>query len=288
MSAGLDRMAVATGLVAAFLIHGAAIGLWLRADSQRPGAAARETIAVSLNLVETVVIEEAAAEPEAARQAPDLPAAAKPAPSVPAPKKAAVEPDAAPDPKPAERDPPADAPARKPPATTVPDAAEIPDRAPDQPQAVPREAPKAARPAPPLPERAERRPDRDEPRHRKIRRKQAAPSAPSAPARSKSKRAARGPAISASPGQVRNYAALVRARIARHRPRSAPGAGTVVVAFALSRNGALRYARLARSSGNGALDSAALASVRAAAPFPAPPGAMTSRQLSFVLPFHFR
>jgi protein TonB len=92
----------------------------------------------------------------------------------------------------------------------------------------------------------------------------------------------------ASPGQVRRYAGLVRARIARNRPSSRGRRGTAVVRFAISRGGGLRYVRLARSSGDRALDRAALGSVRRAAPFPRPPQGMTAGQLTFSIPFRFQ
>lgn len=92
----------------------------------------------------------------------------------------------------------------------------------------------------------------------------------------------------ASPGEVRSYAAAVRARIARNRPPSQGRRGTALVRFAISRSGSLRYARLARSSGDGALDRAAVGSVRRAAPFPTPPQGMRADQLTFSIPFRFR
>jgi len=108
-------------------------------------------------------------------------------------------------------------------------------------------------------------------------------------ARAASERTGSGRArASASPGQVRSYAATVRARIARNRPSSRGRRGTAVVRFAISRGGGLRYARLARSSGDGALDRAAIASVRRAAPFPRPPRGMSAGQLTFSIPFRFR
>lgn len=108
-------------------------------------------------------------------------------------------------------------------------------------------------------------------------------------ARAASERTGSGqPRAAASPGEVRSYAGLVRARIARNRPSSQGRRGTAVVRFAISRGGGLRYARLARSSGDSILDRAALASVRRAAPFPRPPRGMSAGQLTFSIPFRFR
>ena len=95
-------------------------------------------------------------------------------------------------------------------------------------------------------------------------------------------------AVSASRGAVNSYLGRVRARVASRRPRNMRGRGTAVVSFGISRSGAVRYVRLARSSGNKALDSAALGAVRRAAPFPRPPAGMSLRQLSFRIPFYFR
>ncbi len=93
---------------------------------------------------------------------------------------------------------------------------------------------------------------------------------------------------SASPGQVRQYAGIVRARIARNRPSTQNRRGTAVISFAISQSGGLRYVRLARSSGDRTLDQAAIASVRRAAPFPRPPQGMSAGQLTFSIPFRFR
>jgi protein TonB len=94
--------------------------------------------------------------------------------------------------------------------------------------------------------------------------------------------------VSASRGTANNYAGRVRARLASRRPRNMLGQGTAVVRFGLSRSGSVRYVKLARSSGNRSLDSAALAAVRRAAPYPRPPAGMSLRQLSFSIPFYFK
>ena len=91
--------------------------------------------------------------------------------------------------------------------------------------------------------------------------------------------------VSASLGSLTDYAAMVRARFARHKPGGLPHTGTAKVAFAISPGGALTYARLAQSSGSAALDAAAIRAVRAAAPFPPPPG---GRTFASVIPFDSR
>jgi protein TonB len=83
------------------------------------------------------------------------------------------------------------------------------------------------------------------------------------------------------------YRAQVWGKLARHRPRlGKPGSTTVV--FAIGPSGALRSARVGRSSGNSALDQRALAAVRAAAPLPAPPGGLSASALNFSIQIYFR
>ncbi len=94
--------------------------------------------------------------------------------------------------------------------------------------------------------------------------------------------------VAASPGEVKGYAARVRARILSRPPRAGSLRGTAVISFQLSASGGLRWARISRSSGNGMLDRKALGSVRRAAPFPRPPAGARSRQLRFSIPFRFR
>lgn len=91
--------------------------------------------------------------------------------------------------------------------------------------------------------------------------------------------------VSASTGSAVNYAALVRARVAARKPAGGGRRGTVVVAFAVTRAGAMSSASIARSSGDPALDRSVLAAVRGAGPFPVPPPGVNLR---FSIPFYFR
>lgn len=59
--------------------------------------------------------------------------------------------------------------------------------------------------------------------------------------------------------------------LARAKPR-AGARGSATVTFSIGANGALRGARIAKSSGNAKIDQMALATVRKAGPFPPPPG----------------
>lgn len=95
----------------------------------------------------------------------------------------------------------------------------------------------------------------------------------------------RGGRAAASAGSIAGYAARVRARVFSNRPSGGGAHGVATVSFAVSRSGGLSYVHLARSSGNAALDRAALSAVRRAAPFPPPPGGTAPR---FSIPFTFR
>jgi protein TonB len=74
--------------------------------------------------------------------------------------------------------------------------------------------------------------------------------------------------------------------LARAKPRTGER-GSATVTFNIGANGALRGARIARSSGNAKIDQAALATVRKAGPFPAPPG-LKSGAASYSIRIDFR
>lgn len=93
----------------------------------------------------------------------------------------------------------------------------------------------------------------------------------SAKAKAKTSGAGQGSAAASGNAAASNYPGLVMQRLSRvPRPR-AGSRGTVVVAFSVSGGGRLAGVSIARSSGSGALDRAAMNMVRRAAPFPAPP-----------------
>lgn len=91
----------------------------------------------------------------------------------------------------------------------------------------------------------------------------------------------------ASSGAINSYASRVRSRILSRRPSSSINGGKAVVSFGLSASGSLRYVRISKSSGNASLDQKALASVRGASPFPAPPAGARASQLRFSIFFQF-
>ncbi len=107
-------------------------------------------------------------------------------------------------------------------------------------------------------------------------------------ARSSVSTAAASGRVSASHGSIVSYAARVRAMVARNKPSSNGHRGTAQISFGVSLSGDLSYARLARSSGNAALDEAALRAVQRAAPFGTPPESASPGQLCFSIPFYFR
>jgi protein TonB len=94
--------------------------------------------------------------------------------------------------------------------------------------------------------------------------------------------------VSASQGDIRNYAAAVRAHIARNKPAGHGATGEAIVAFAISPSGGVTSVRIVRTSGNAALDKSALAAVHSASPFPPPPQGVAVGQLRFTIPFDFR
>ncbi|MDR7123954.1 TonB family protein [Pseudotabrizicola sp. 4114] len=87
-----------------------------------------------------------------------------------------------------------------------------------------------------------------------------------------------------------SWGASVRARVERRKryPSAARGAsGTVTVRLTVSRAGALTGVGIAKSSGNAALDEAAISAVRQAGKFAAAPKGLTDASYSFTLPMKF-
>jgi protein TonB len=148
----------------------------------------------------------------------------------------------------------------------------------------PRDRPDKAEQAKRLAEQAPR--DRQAERNAREKERQAASQAASA-ARGAGRSQASAGRVSASTGDIRNYGAIVRARIARNKPGGG-SRGSVVIALSISTSGSLTSARIVRSSGSASLDQNALAAVRRAAPFPPPPSGAAPGQLRFTIPFQFR
>ena len=87
-----------------------------------------------------------------------------------------------------------------------------------------------------------------------------------------------------------SWGATIRARIEKRKryPLAADGAsGTVTVRLTITRSGALADLSVVASSGNAALDAAAIKAVRAAGRFPAAPEGLSQDSTSFTLPMRF-
>ena len=91
----------------------------------------------------------------------------------------------------------------------------------------------------------------------------------------------------ASPGAVREYDSYVTRALAKAKPKSGLGYGTVRVKLVIAPDGAIASVAVIESSGNKRLDDAAIAAVRRAR-FPRPPPGMTDRQRWYEFPVYFR
>ncbi|MBY6092453.1 cell envelope integrity protein TolA [Maritimibacter alkaliphilus] len=85
------------------------------------------------------------------------------------------------------------------------------------------------------------------------------------------------------------WGAKIRAKIARYKrfPRGVRGGGRVVLSITVTPSGQVAGAGIARSSGNGELDRAALQAVQRAGRMPAAPSGLTNARYSFALPMSF-
>lgn len=93
------------------------------------------------------------------------------------------------------------------------------------------------------------------------------------------------PAPKQAPVSAAAHRSKVWSALARAKPR-AGARGSATVTFTIGANGALRGARVAKSSGNAKIDQMALATVRKAGPFP-PPG-LKSGAASYTIRMDFR
>lgn len=84
-----------------------------------------------------------------------------------------------------------------------------------------------------------------------------------------------------------NYRGRVQSHLARYKRRVGASKGRVVVSFSLARSGGVRGVRLVRSSGNGAIDRAAISMVKRASPFPRIPAGGPS-SMRFSVPISYR
>jgi periplasmic protein TonB len=70
-------------------------------------------------------------------------------------------------------------------------------------------------------------------------------------------------------------------------PHAGAAEGVVSLAFTIDRKGNLASSRIEKTSGSEVLDAEALAMVKRAAPFPAPPAGVADTDLTFVVPIRF-
>lgn len=98
----------------------------------------------------------------------------------------------------------------------------------------------------------------------------------------------RGNSLAAGNAAVSNYPGTVRNKINRSKRRvSGGGRGGVVVSFVVSSGGQASGIRVAKSSGNSRLDTAAVDAVRRASPFPQIPAQAGRSSWSFSVPIVF-
>jgi periplasmic protein TonB len=129
---------------------------------------------------------------------------------------------------------------------------------------------------------------------------QASPSTPtraaspsrSAGANSNGPSGAGGAADTGGRAAISSYFARVQAHLSRHRvyppeARASGVSGVARVVFSLGRDGRVLSVSLARGSGHGVLDRAALAMVRRAAPFPPFPSEIAASRLEMGAPIRF-
>lgn len=181
----------------------------------------------------------------------------------------------------------------------LPDLPE-PELAPDLPDSMPSITPlladlppdAEAPPAPPKPEPVlEEKPKAKEPKREKPK----AEKAKQKPKATQQPQAEQKAATAASKGQVKSlisrWGAQIRKKVERRKayPKAARGAeGSLTVRLSITRGGGLAGVSVTRSSGNAALDQAAVQAVSRAGSFPAAPEGLTDAQYSFTLQVSFK
>jgi periplasmic protein TonB len=155
------------------------------------------------------------------------------------------------------------------------------------------QTPEVKKPAP-VPERAGHKPASDEKAEREQKHKTAPPKLAAAPG-SRPAQLAMAPnpgtdSEGARAGRA-SWESEVAAHIRRYATYSANGSretGTVRVGVTIDRNGRLVSRRLAGSSGSSVLDSAAMAVIERASPYPRFPPGMNQAQIALTIPLHLR
>ncbi|KAA0683179.1 energy transducer TonB family protein [Azospirillum brasilense] len=242
-------------------LHAGILAVLLSAAGAAPGTVAEETGAVSLN--ETTPVIEVMLVASEADSGPPPAAVAEPeiTPEIEPQREPAPEPEPEPTPEPA-----------------TPEAEPTPEPAPEPippppPKPLPKPAPKPPVKAMPKPQAAP------------VQNPSPAPSAGTGTGRNA---AAAVEPVSASRGAMVDYGAQVWAWIGRHKPEKVVGGGQATVKLTLGTAGEVLDAAILTSSGDEALDRAALAAVRKASPFPTPPPGLSAEDRVFSVPFLFR
>ncbi|TWG98313.1 protein TonB [Mesorhizobium sp. J18] len=179
------------------------------------------------------------------------------------------------------------------PEEVTPDVVEPEEEAPEMANVV---LPQTDIPLPtPRPERP--RPVKEQPRQERPRRAEAPVKRTREPARTETRRSAAPPPSTASRASAprvspARWQSKVVAWLNRHKryPRSARSRGeegTVQVRFTINASGTVTSVRITRSSGNAALDEAAVDMVRRASPVPAPPPQIAQSSMSLSVPVSF-
>ncbi|WP_454020582.1 energy transducer TonB family protein [Azospirillum sp. Marseille-Q6669] len=251
-------------------LHAGVLAVLLSAAGAAPGTVTEETGAVSLNEAITPVIE--------------VMLVASEADSGPPP---AAEPEPESEPESEPRQDPVPEPATEPEPEVAPEPA--PPEVEPTPEPAPEPAPEPPPPPPPKPL------PKPKPPVKVVPKPQAAPGPSPSPTPSAEtgtgtgrNAAAAVEAVSASRGAMVDYGAQVWAWIGRHKPEKVVGGGQAIVKLTLGTAGEVLDASILTSSGDEALDRAALAAVRKASPFPLPPPGLTAEDRVFSVPFLFR
>jgi protein TonB len=141
---------------------------------------------------------------------------------------------------------------------------------------------------PPVPKKVERKP----PPRQDVAEQRPVPSMPRRGQASSSRENTGGAAASADPNVLNRYVAQLAAAL-RNRLRYPEAAraqgleGVATIRFTMQRSGRIVSASLVRSTGNGALDQAALAAASPGSNLPAAPEAMPQQQLTVSVPLRF-
>jgi protein TonB len=125
-------------------------------------------------------------------------------------------------------------------------------------------------------------------KERKVASRAAAPTTFDAPRADQANAPAAG-AARVSPAALASWKGDLIAELNRHKryPAGSSANGTALVAFSINRSGAVTSARLARSSGDSALDQEAVSLPRRASPLPRPPDGVGGGTIALTVPIRF-